>query len=1327
MAEMLQNTFETEPTENRLRRIQEAQEYHDPVNAKLRAYQEQVAAKRKEAQQAAAQPMQGEGAAAAPAKPKIEQVKEHDQTFDIEQRDDGFYVKSQTGADGTVRSFDGDGLYVGKEKPQSIEDKTFMDHLEAGVKGTGNFVKGAFVGADVGMMKLATNALSTLIDNPVGEYYVGKENIEAFNTFRDWLHTELDVAKDKINEGTTAGAVGTMGGEIAGNFVAPAVKSFNFLKGLGASPLVATALADIGVAVFGVNPNDKNLADMIPEDSKFAPIREIMGTDPSDPTWANRARNATEALITLGAGEAAGKALVEGIGKANQLVKEAKIPEKFMSALDTLVNRKTVALGTGAAIVGGNPEEAEANAKTDVLERAIRFLGPVEAGKGVISDEIVGEMRAAAAKTGNAVEGIDFNLSRIEKPEEIGELINKVSEIYADPISKAKRGVQTFDDTQAKADLARATGFDMEAILKRQQGETWNAEKLKAARDIFVQQNMKTLEMAKAIKAPGGESPEALLAFRRQLAVMSAIQMQIKGAQTETARALAQFRMTAKSPLEAKVQVHDILEKAGGKDLNGNIVDAYINAVENGPPDAAARFARTVGDVTIPDMLFEGWINSLLGSPITHTVNVTGNALAQGQGLVERYAAAAYGSGERTLLRMMGRTPSAEGIYMQEANAYSRGMAMSLWDALRAGAKAFRTGEGSDVFGKLDYAPKITSQNINELPISKSIAGRLGKDELLTTNSPLSLFVDNYAEYYMRLPGRFLMAEDEFFKTLSYRSELHAQSAREAMSLGLDEAQAARRRAEILDDPQMQAPDIHINALKNAREFTFTDQPGEFGQKFSQMLQAGKIGDVPVGRVVVPFFNVINNIMKFVGSRTPGLALLNPRSRTYKDLFSGDPARRQLVMGKWATGGSIAGLGAWLNQNGVCTGRMTDNPKLRKVMEQQGKKPYSCQITMPDGSTKMAQYNRLEPIGMIMGIAATTSEVLNHVDDEETKQNLVVAATSAILPYMEDKSFFKGAADFFNALWPQYGDDEGRVKALGDYFIGLGASAPGAVLGPLAPGTPASRWMRRELGGDETMRMTNPDPYRVVKDDSGDDMLVPNDDFEYRAWDGMVKKIMEATVGLSKNLPAQTNMWGDDIVMENGMYSSSKFSPITVTKLAYKPEKLKALNLPEPMKNGYFYGMKVGQDLTVDQYKKWVNVVGIDGEMERLGAPVSMPSRNIAVRDGSRVVGLPVKLDDKQYRQLIEIQNKISVPNDADPERRYMTMKEMMDWAVRQEGYAKMPDDRDAKGSKGDILNDIARKYREAAINIFFEQPENKLLRKRSISEKIKAQNTGVQ
>lgn len=1328
---------------NHYERIKQAQEYHSPVEEEIRQFEQRAAAVKEKAAQSAAQQAQpegggnggqhakpSEGAAQAKSAPVLEQIVENGQTYTVERRQDGYYVTQSKDDKGNLRTFDG-GIFVGTEAPKGGET-SFFDTLKAGMEGTGQAVKGLAVGADMGLMRLATNAVRTLVDNPVGKWAIGEQNVEAYNTFANWLSKELDKAGEKIFEGSKAGSVGQFVGEAGTNFIAPAVGAYGKLKALGANPLVAAALADVGVALFGVNPDDPNLANLLPDDERLKPFKDIMATDPADPSWKNRARNATEALVTLGLAEAGSKTIVKAIGEANKFIKENNIPQQFMDALDGFIHSdaaKVGAAGAGGAAVM-QPQDAEASLSSKTLQKAIKMLGPVEHGATAVADDVVRQMEAAAKKGdfvgfGNeALKGIDFNLSRMQSGEEIGDLINKVSEVYAAQTKSAKRGVQTFDQTQIKADLTREMGFDIEAILARQKGEAWNAEKLKAARDIFHSQAEKTKLLAQAIKEPGGNSQEALIAFRRELAVLSAVQMQIKGAQTEAARALSQFRMTAKSPLEASVNVRDMLDHAGGHDANENLVDAFLNIAQNGPPDGVARFAREAQGVTSSDMLYEAWINSLLGSPVTHEVNIVGNALAAGQGIVERYGAAGYGAAERTVLRMMGKTPTQGGVYMKEANAYARGMAMSVWDALQAAGRAMKSGEGSDIFGKLEYGPAITSQNVNQLPIAKSIAGKLGKSELLDTNSTMALFVDRLGEFYYRLPGRFLMAEDEFFKTLTYRAELHAQTAREAMSFDLDAAAAAKRRADILADPQVAAPEIHIASMDNAREFTFTAPAGDFARNFQQTLRAGKLGDIPVGRVVIPFFNVINNITKFAASRTPGFALLNPNSKTYKDLFSGDPARRQMVMGKWATGGAIAGSAAWLNQNGVMTGRLTDDPKLRKQMQAQGKSPYSVRVQMPDGSYKMAQYNRLEPIGMVMGIAATTSEVMNYVDNDEERENIVIAATAAILPYLEDKSFFKGAADFTKALFPQFGDDEGRVKAISKYFTGLLASAPGAVGGPLAPGTPLSR-VTRKAAGDNTLRETNPDPYRIEKDDAGDDILVPNDTFAYRTWEGAIKKIMDATPGLSSKLPPRVNLWGEPIVLENGLFTGSPLEPIASSTVKYDVGKLQKSNLPQTIKNGYFNGAMIGRDITPKQFEEFVNITGIDGELERLGVPLSMPNKEISARNGQKIIGLPVKMNDEQYFRYMTVLNTIKAPNDADGERRSMTLKEALDWLVKQPEYAKLPEAGEAKGAKADVLRMVVKKYRAYADNLILE--EYPLLFNRSVQLQMEAQQTGAQ
>jgi hypothetical protein len=772
-----------------------------------------------------------------------------------------------------------------------------------------------------------------------------------------------------------------------------------------------------------------------------------------------------------------------------------------------------------------------------------------------------------------------------------------------------------------------------------------------------------------------------------------------------------------------------MIDTSGGAQLNEEMVDAFLNAVENGGPDAAAIFARQGNNVTTMDMLYEAWINSLLGSPQTHLVNLSGNSLAAAQGVAERYAAAGYGALERAGQRALGRTPQG-GITFDEANAYAAGLANSVFDALRAFGKAAKSGQGNDIYGKLDYnTSAITAQNVNELPIAKSIAGRLGKDELLDANSTLALVVDNLGEYYYRLPGRMLMAEDQFFKTINYRAELSARAAREASVMrqaGASADEIDARRLEVLRDPQVAAPDIHLGSIDHMREQTFTTPPGKTAAPLQKFFNEAKIGDFPAGRIVVPFFNVINNITKYSASRVPGLALVNSRSKTYQDLFSGDAARRQLAMGKWATGGAIMGTTAYMNMNGQVTGRLSDNPKVRAQMEAQGKKPFSVVMQMSDGTSRTVQYNRLDPLGMQIGIAATTAEVM-HYASEEDREMLAVAAVAAVLPYMEEKAFFSGAADFMNAMFPQYGDDDSRIEAVSKYAQKVGSTLPGAVLGPLAPGTPLSGFLKREMG-DDVSRMANPSKFRVEKDAWGDDILVASGP-EYRAWEGMIKKIMSRTPGLSDSLPARKNLWGEDQILENGIMGDGVLSPLYSAKLKYDAEALRKANLPTKAKAGYFYGLRIGQDMTPQQFAEFVNIVGIDGELERLGAPISMPRKQIAARNGSnQVIGLPVDLNDQQYADYLEIMNNISVTNDADPQRRRMNMKQALDWLVKEPEYAKLPDDPDAKGAKGDILRSMQGKYRDAAISLFLsEHKDGQALMRRSIELKLKAQNTGAQ
>lgn len=1309
MPEQLTATINS-PEQNFAEKVQKSVDYNHPAEEAYRAGRE--AADVKEAEDIEYD--------------RREYIDEAGSVYVVEDREDGAYVIARQSGDDPIRGYEG-GLRI-DELPDDAVDRDVMDVVGEAAQGTLEVAEGSARGIGLGITKFITNVARSSVDNPIGEMALGAEQVEEFEQFTtEFLKNAEEVANKSGITGKEFGSGGEIAvdvGDVTGQYVAPAGGLYKAFRAMNAGPILSSLLADGLVGFFGVAPEEENVANLIPEDSKaFGAIRDLLATDPEDNEFKNRSKNAAEAVALLGVAEGAARGVVSLIGEGKKAVSKIDIPENVAKSIDRNVKKLLPAAAATGALA---PGEAEGGGKTDLAVKAGQLL--TKSGERIVPDDVIDQARKALKTTGKA-EGIDFNLSRMETPEELDNLIDTISEVYKEPIDKVKRGVETFSDTQAKADMSLKMGFDVEEVLSRQSGELWPAHKIKAARDIFVSELQKTDALAKAIK-DGDNSSENLVAFRRQLSVVSGVQAQIKGVQTETARALSQYRMTAKTAMERQVDISEMIQKSGGTDANEALVDAYLNVLENGGPDAAATFARNAEQVTGWDMLYEAWINSLLGSPATHAVNMLGNSATIKTAVIERYVAAGYSAVERGVKRTLGKE-ATEGITFGEAQAFAQGQAMSVNDGMVAMLKALKSGESSDMFGKIDYhGDKITTQNINELPLAKTITSKMMKgDELIASNSQLAHMIDFMGEYYYRMPGRFLMAEDELFKTMNYRAELHALAEREAHSMTAAGGDAANfdknaRLKEILADPQLNAPELHQKAFDFAREQTFTTPPGETARNLSRFLNSGKIGNFPAGRVVVPFFNVINNITKYVGGRVPGLGLIDPNSKTYKDFFSPDPAKRQLVMGKWATGSSLMGFGAWASMNGICTGRISDNSKMVKQIEQgQGKSRYSCHLP---GSDKTFNYNRLEPAGMLMAISADTANALAYIDDEEERQSIVLAATAAVVPYMEDKSFFSGISRFFEAFNPQFGDDDARNAALARYFSDTMSSFPGAFAGPLAPNTPLSRNVNKNLLRDNAKRVAEANKWTIEKDQYGDEILVANGE-SYQVWQRAINKIYAGTPGLSAKMPIDVNVWGEEVRYEGGL-GPDIVTPIYTNTPHYDIKDLKGQNFPQGVESGRFRGMQVGTDLTIEQHRKFVDVVGIDGELERLNMPLNKPRSDISARVNGKVVGLPVELNPSDKIDLIKIMNTISVPNEADANRKRMNLKQTLNWMIKQPEYASLPDDGDAKGAKGDLIRKVYNDYKGAAVELFFaNHPKGQAYFRKSVEMKSKAQNTGVQ
>ena len=135
----------------------------------------------------------------------------------------------------------------------------------------------------------------------------------------------------------------------------------------------------------------------------------------------------------------------------------------------------------------------------------------------------------------------DFNINKMNSKDDIIKFIDEVSKKYAKDINVRKRGVQTNEETIALSKLLQKDQTKLSnTLLNLKKGETLNAEYILATREL-VEASYRKLDLL-AQKAIEG-TPDDILAFRQHMALTGELTKILKGVQTETARALQQFKL----------------------------------------------------------------------------------------------------------------------------------------------------------------------------------------------------------------------------------------------------------------------------------------------------------------------------------------------------------------------------------------------------------------------------------------------------------------------------------------------------------------------------------------------------------------------------------------------------------------------------------------------------------------------------------------------------------------------------------------------------------------------------------------------------------------
>ena len=691
--------------------------------------------------------------------------------------------------------------------------------------------------------------------------------------------------------------------------------------------------------------------------------------------------------------------------------------------------------------------------------------------------------------------GIDFNLNNIQAPEDIDKMIDATSRVFAKQIDAEKRGVL---GDEALKDMAARLNIAPE-LLQARSGATFNAEQLLAARHLLVKSADNLGKLSDKIKTmpAGTEDDKLLLEFRNSLATHAAIQMRLKAAQTETARALRSFRLPVdgSTGLSDPNQINILLQEMGGRANLKNLADSYSKL----SMDQQARFTELAGGTSkkLGEIWQELYYSSLLLSPAPIERAFFGNiVMTLARPFDTIFAATAGKTIDKVITPIFGSKSNDE-VMVSEALIEMANFFTSLPKAAKAAGQAFAT----------DTRVYKAGRDMDKMP-DPAISAKLFADP----ESPTAQAVD-FMGKAVRLWSRAMLAADEFSKAQLSTMEIRRQAAREAliaMDNGVDVNAALDGMAMQITSPD---PRIMEKVNQAATEGTLQSDLGSFGQA----LQKFRNDAGPVGTVLAPFIKVVINSQKQMLARTPvgQLALKEIR----EDIAAGG-ARRQMALGKASMGASFMGLGYYLALNGTITGAGPTDPNRRKFLsENTGWQPFSIKTGEDEnGRAVYRSYAGLEPIGGMLGMAATLAEIgaVYGKEDDDEWHDLLLYSTLLPFKYIGELPFLNSLSDFTTMIEHVNRDPKGESAnaAAVKFFGSMSQNFAGGVVPVPVPGAASLRLIENIL--DPEKRSVSPDPTLPAE--------TKYFDFMFRSW-------LSKTPILSTSQAVERNLYGEEVTV----------------------------------------------------------------------------------------------------------------------------------------------------------------------------------------------------
>jgi len=424
----------------------------------------------------------------------------------------------------------------------------------------------------------------------------------------------------------------------------------------------------------------------------------------------------------------------------------------------------------------------------------------------------------------------------------------------------------------------------------------------------------------------------------------------------------------------------------------------------------------------------EVWINNILSGPATHAVNI----LSTGMNTIARPFDQIIGAGsihfrkdinigfKESLFKNRGNLTFNPHFDTKKAVRGGKELIYlmsSIGDSLKMARAAFRIEDNITDPGRMiqDGGSRFAIRHDGE----GAIAG----------------LVNGFGST-VRLSGRLLLSEDEFFKSLNFRAYTKASAWENGVNKGLkgkeltdyiqdqfDRTIAIVNTGSMKNTKSIEIAELYEKAKQYAADVTFTSdlQPGSLGSKVQNLASH------PVARQFLPFVRTPMNIFKAQVRRTPGFNLMLQEYR--QALKSSDTAVAARARGEMITGGALWSVGALVAGNidddfaeFTFTGGGPKDFDLLNQRKETGWQPYSFRTILKDkdGNIKMGKdgkprykyvsFKRFEPWASHLMLMADFASIIGQLHPQD-RMDVGTAISAAIGRNLTDKTYLQGITE----------------------------------------------------------------------------------------------------------------------------------------------------------------------------------------------------------------------------------------------------------------------------------------------------------------------------